>query len=483
MHLLKRWAWTLLLAAWVAGLVGYVTASLIPPTYEARTRLLVGPVNTDVNTVRAAESLSLTYAELATGESQLRRVIERLGLDIETADLTESVGVVANGTTRILSVQVAYTDPETTAAIANAVSEELITLTRTQVRRPEGELSFVDRAEVPSTSTGTNASLIAFLAAMAGLIIAGTLVAALEYLGHTVKTRQDLAAATGTAVLGEINVAHGYVGTPQQPLVVEAEPDSKTALGYRMLATRIPFGDPDADDRVRSLLVVGSQSGERSGELAANLAAVIARTGRSVTLIDTDDLEAQVTTMFVPEGRAGLSELLALTPEALAEPDALDVARIRRVPDMWIIPAGNADMTSVPEDAAERLLEAVSGQSDVVVMSGSSIDRSATALTWARLVDAVVIVARADFTRVENLTTAVDGLRLVEAKLLGAVLLERQRGARLRRVRRKVQPEPASDLLQAKPLGAPTAWGRGPTAPPTTGTGPERHTVGDKSAR
>ena len=225
MHLLKRWAWTLLLAAWVAGLVGYVTASLIPPSFEARARLLVGPVNTDINTVRAAESLALTYAELATGEPLLRGVIERLGLDIETSDLDEAVSVVANGTTRILSVQATYTDPETTAAIANALSEELIDLTRLAVRRPEGELSLRDPAQVPSSSTGSSTSLIAFLAATAGVIIAGTLVAAAEYLSHTVKTRQELATLTGALVLGDINIAHGYVGTPIQPHVVEAEPD------------------------------------------------------------------------------------------------------------------------------------------------------------------------------------------------------------------------------------------------------------------
>lgn len=479
MHLLKRWAWTLLLAAWVAGLVGYVTASLIPPSFEARARLLVGPVNTDINTVRAAESLALTYAELATGEPLLRGVIERLGLDIETSDLDEAVSVVANGTTRILSVQATYTDPETTAAIANALSEELIDLTRLAVRRPEGELSLRDPAQVPSSSTGSSTSLIAFLAATAGVIIAGTLVAAAEYLSHTVKTRQELATLTGAPVLGDINIAHGYVGTPIQPLVVEAEPDSKTALGYRMLAATIPFGEPGADDRVQSLLVVGCQRGERSGELAANLAGVIARSGRSVTLIDADDLEAQVTTMFVPEGRSGLGELLAAASEATPDPAAIDAARIRGAGDVWVIPSGNADMMSVPEAAAERVLLAAREQSDVIVVSGSSLDQSASALTWARLVDAVVIAARADHTRVENLTSAIDGLRLVEARLVGTVLLERQRGQWLRRRGRKGGQGRVSDSKgQATPLGASQAWAREPVVPSSTGTGSERHAGG-----
>ena len=62
----KRWWWTLLVATWVAAISGYVVASSIPPTYEAETQLLVGPYNTDVDTLRAAGNLVQTYADLVT---------------------------------------------------------------------------------------------------------------------------------------------------------------------------------------------------------------------------------------------------------------------------------------------------------------------------------------------------------------------------------------------------------------------------------
>ena len=49
----RRWWWTLLVATWVAGVSGYVVASQIPPTYEAETQLLIGPYNTDRDTLAA----------------------------------------------------------------------------------------------------------------------------------------------------------------------------------------------------------------------------------------------------------------------------------------------------------------------------------------------------------------------------------------------------------------------------------------------
>ena len=62
----RRWWWTLLVATWVAAISGYVVASQIPATYEAETQLLVGPYNTDVDTLRAAGAMVQTYAGLVT---------------------------------------------------------------------------------------------------------------------------------------------------------------------------------------------------------------------------------------------------------------------------------------------------------------------------------------------------------------------------------------------------------------------------------
>ncbi len=62
-----------------------------------------------------------------------------------------------------------------------------------------------------------------------------------EYFRNTLKDADELADLTGSPVLGEVNVGHGYRGSPVQPLVVEARPDSKTALGYRLLASQMSF--------------------------------------------------------------------------------------------------------------------------------------------------------------------------------------------------------------------------------------------------
>ena len=62
----RRWWWTLLVAAWVAGLAGFYFASRIEPTYESQVKLLVGPINTDADTLRGAGLMIQTYGQVVT---------------------------------------------------------------------------------------------------------------------------------------------------------------------------------------------------------------------------------------------------------------------------------------------------------------------------------------------------------------------------------------------------------------------------------
>src|SRR5688572_21189171 len=71
----RRWWWTLLAATATAAIAAFVLVSQIAPTYEARTELLVGPYNSDTDTLGAAGRLVQTYAELVVTEPLLESAI------------------------------------------------------------------------------------------------------------------------------------------------------------------------------------------------------------------------------------------------------------------------------------------------------------------------------------------------------------------------------------------------------------------------
>jgi Mrp family chromosome partitioning ATPase len=356
----------------------------------------------------------------------------------------------------------------------------------TGLSRPEGRLEVIDVAAAPIEPIGPSVSMIVLLSTMAGLLLAGLLAMASEYFSNTVRSSDDLAELTRSSVLGEINVNHGYRGSPVQPLVVEAKPESKTALAYRLLASRIPLGDAGAG-RVRSILVVGSQAGEQVGELSANLAAVLARTGRSLTLVDADDVDANVSEMFVPGRATGLSEILALAPEAIGSGGAIDAIRVKRIPNIEVIPAGSTDPRTVREDTLALVLEKLVANSDLVLVSGAPFHRSAQSLLWARHTDGVIFAAQGDSTRLENVQYAVESLRLIGARILGSVLLVRKQSATDRWRHRVVTPEQTTDVAglmsRLYPQAPPADTGPvGSSGGGQASIAPEPQAAGDKGA-
>src|SRR5205814_8424394 len=69
--LARRWWWLVGAAALAAAAVMLLVASSAPKTYQAETKLLVGPVSADFDTLHASGELGKTYAELATNRPLL----------------------------------------------------------------------------------------------------------------------------------------------------------------------------------------------------------------------------------------------------------------------------------------------------------------------------------------------------------------------------------------------------------------------------
>ncbi len=226
---LRRWWWTLIVAVWVAGLAGFVLGSQVAPTYETRIRLLVGPINTDIETLRAAGQLVQTYSELTTSQPLLESVSRELDLPISTGELRSRIRSTADDVTRLLTIRVVDEDPERAVAIASTLGDELIQLAAGGTTRPEGELQTVDFPETPTDPIAPQMSLIVLLAALGGLVTAIVVVLLVEYVSDAVRGREDLERLIPAPFLG-------------QATLEESGPPGHTG-GSRRTASRPPHID------------------------------------------------------------------------------------------------------------------------------------------------------------------------------------------------------------------------------------------------
>ncbi len=410
--ILRRWWWTLLVAAWVAGLMGYVIAGRIEPTYEASARLLVGPINSDTNTLRASSQLVQTYAELATSQSLLENTVSEMGLPPEAAvDLAGAVRTIANDQTRILTIRVEGPDPAGVTKAANTIAAQLIeTTSRGATLVSEGQLSVLDFAREPIVPVAPQVSLIVLMSVAAGLLGAIVLVLLVEYLADRIQDRDELARATGERVIGEVTA-----GAPAATATRASDASSLTpTYDYAPLVAGLTFGE--AEDGRRDLVVAMADDGPHGSDLAAGLAAAAAE-WRLVVLVDADP-SGRLSWLLGASGLPGLHDPLGyrerLTDRIVAG----------SIPNTRILPAGtNPGAPNPSPEEARELRESIAGPGDVVIVDAGTLPGSSTAMVWAGVVGTTVLAVRRGSTRRSMVRQAVALLDMVHASLVGSILI------------------------------------------------------------
>lgn len=407
----RRWWWTLLVAAWVAGLAGYYVASRIPPTYESSVQLLVGPINTDAQTVGASAKLIQTYAQVITTPTILDPTIKARGLAMPSGLLAVNTRVTANVDTRILSIRVQDGDAQQAADLANEMATQLVEFTNAGVSRPEGTLVVVRFAEVVLDPVAPQISLIVLLATMAGIIAAIILVLLIEYFGRSIRNREELARLTGAPVLGSVPAPSKSLPHPNDL----ADDTSSAATAYRLLAGRIVYGE--ADDVLRSLAVVDVQSDTGAAVVAINLGRALARLGRRVVVIDSGS-RSTLAQLYGIEPVPGVRDVLSREAQARSA--------VRVIADrLALMPAGYEGSEIVDPERAGALINELLASADVVIVAAPPVQAGPAALSWARAVDGTVLVARRDHARREDAEAAAETLVHVGGNLIGAINAER----------------------------------------------------------
>lgn len=421
---LMRWWWLLAIGAGVAAFMGFLVAARLPDTYEAETKMLVGPVNAVRDDLRASGDIARTYATVATTDPLIQDAATELGLPPDTVrDKVQDV--TASDVTRILTIRVHDSDPVRAAEIANALAVQLQNYAERQPVPPPttgvtpvetGKLTFIERAAPPENTIGPSPALIVSVAALAGLLGAFGFAVLVDSMSMVVRHEDDLTGIGPVAFLGSVN---GLRSGRSLPLVFEADPDSDAANAYRVLAAKIALSN--GREPLRSLLVLDAHGGRSSARLGASLAGALAEGGSSVALVDTDE-GGEIAALFglYKEKKDEKNRLVQRARPLKVGRVSLDRFRLRR-PDLTIIrPRTRVELLEL--DWAGELLERLLDEADLVVVTAPPVERSASALVWSRLADATVLVVERDHTKREQIPTAVDSLRIAGANVIGTVL-------------------------------------------------------------
>jgi Mrp family chromosome partitioning ATPase/capsular polysaccharide biosynthesis protein len=307
----------------------------------------------------------------------------------------------------------------------------------------------VQHAEGAAQVTGPNRQND-YLAIGAGIIIALALAFLIDALDTRIRSADDLAAELRLPLLGGLREPRS-VGRRGRLVMLDA-PTSESAEMFRILRSTLDVGH--ALDRQRVLMVTSALAGEGKSTTAANLAIAMARAGQRVVLADLDLPRPRLKKLFrLPPGPGVTDVLLAkarledalvripLAPAGRQQPaDGLEESGNGRRHDggyghrngsssggtLDVICAGEpvrhtGDFLLTP--TLDELFAHLRELGNVVVVDGPPLLVSADALTLSSHVDALLLVARANTLRREQIGQVRRALAVAPAAKLGLVVV------------------------------------------------------------
>lgn len=136
-RLLRKWAWLIFLAAFIAGGVSFVGRANEQPTYRASVLLSVGNVtqeaNPDPRNIYTSQQLALTYTYIVRTYDVLQGTVDALNLNINPEALRGAISTDISEGTQLFTVSIRWGDNILAADIANELANQLIATSPTNL--------------------------------------------------------------------------------------------------------------------------------------------------------------------------------------------------------------------------------------------------------------------------------------------------------------------------------------------------------------
>jgi capsular exopolysaccharide synthesis family protein len=416
----------LLIAVGVAALL----TLQVTPRYASTSRLFVSTPGSDTSAAYQGGLFSqqrvASYADLVTGDEIAQRVIDKLGLHESASALSSQISATVVPETVILDVTVTDPNPRMAQRLDQAVADEFTDYI-TELETPPGKhrapikATVVDPAPLPGSAVYPQPVRNIGLAAIVGLLLGVGGAVLRETLNTSVRTPEDVAAASGAPILGSIAYD---ASAAKEPLVTGLDTHAPRVEAFRMLRTNLQFVDVDRASKL--FLVTSSLPGEGKTTTATNLAVTLARAGQRVVLVEGDLRRPKVGEYLRLETVVGLTTVLVgrLAIDDALQPwgkDGLVVLTSGATPPNPSELLQSQSMAQVLADLRRRF--------DVIVVDAPPLLPVTDAALLAAQADGALLVVRHGKTKREQVRGSVERLQAVGGRLVGVVLnMAPQRG-------------------------------------------------------
>jgi len=399
----------------------------VPPD----TQILIITVQ-DTDPARAA-ALANTIGEVFTSETEARENLryagpienwrtrlEETALEVEaaeaaltvanesqTTDSPESMVAISLLDTRLKEAQIRYTEAFNNLNELNVAQA-----------KESSNLVPIESALVPRNPISPRIQTNTLLAMVVGAMLAVGIIFLIEYMDDTVKTPDDVTNETGLSTLGAIaKIKHNNETLPDR-LITKNSPRDPISEAYRVLRTNLGFSA--VDDGLNSMLVTSSTPSEGKSTTAANVAIVMAQTGKRVILVDADLRRPVQHKIFDISNNRGLTTAILDTETSIKEHIEASAVNNLYIMSSGPIPPNPSELLN--SQRMEQLLLTLQKIADFVIFDTPPVLTVTDSTILAPKVGGTLLVVDTGNTRRSTLMQASELLNNSNGHIYGVVL-------------------------------------------------------------
>lgn len=278
-------------------------------------------------------------------------------------------------------------------------------------------LVVVEKAIIPKVPVRPRVLMNTLLAAIVGAMLGLGAAFLIEYLDDSIKSPDDITRVSGLSTLGVI-ARHKQNG--EATLITLENSRSPVTEAFRTVRTAIQFAG--VDKPIRLLLITSSGPNEGKSTVAANLAVVMAQTGKRVVLLDADLRKPKQHKYWNVPNTVGLTGALFYKEEPEETANLLEETPVE---GLWVIPSGQKPHNPselLGSQKMKRFLERLLLEYDTVIIDTPPSLVVTDPVILAPLTDGVIIVTETGVTSEQALAQTTEILQSVGAHIIGVVL-------------------------------------------------------------
>ncbi len=277
-------------------------------------------------------------------------------------------------------------------------------------------LRVVEEAAIPTRPFSPNVRMNVITASAIGFVLALGGAFLIEYLDDSVKSPEDVERITKLPTIGGIARIEGE--DYSEKLVTANTPMLPISEAFRVLRTNLQFSF--VDEPPNSISVTSPGPTEGKSITLANLAVVIAQSGRKVIIVDTDLRRPVQHRIFNLPNRHGLSDVVVDAKVSVSEQ-----VQETSIENLYLLSSG-----ALPPNPAELIgssrMKAIIGDLesdfDLAIFDSPPVLVVADAVILSSNMDGVIIISDVGRTRSAELKRSVEELQRGRANVVGVVL-------------------------------------------------------------